>query len=82
MAGVYAADLVLTVVDYTAKGPKAIAPPAGIKVNMTEEQRAAALKDGILLTQERPAAEGIERMRFILYDPATGLVGSTTLAVH
>lgn len=79
--GHYTADLVLTVVDYTAKGPKSIAPPAGMNVNMTEEQHTAALKDGILLTQDRPVGEGIERMRIIVYDPATNLVGSETVPV-
>lgn len=79
--GRYKADLVVTVVDYTAKGPKAIAPPAGMNVSMTEEQHAAAVKDGILLTQERPVGEGIERMRVIVYDPATNLAGSATVSV-
>jgi VWFA-related protein len=80
--GRFTASLVLTIVDYNAKGPKAIAPPAAMNLSMTEEQRAAAMKDGILLTQDRPAGEGIERMRVIVYDPATNLVGSATVPVN
>jgi VWFA-related protein len=79
--GRFNASLVLTIVDYTAKGPKAIAAPASMNVTMTPEQRATAVKEGILLTQDRPVGEGIERMRFIVYDPATGLVGSLTTKV-
>lgn len=80
--GRYTAKLVLTIVDYTAKGPKAIAPPSAIDITMTEDQRTAAMKDGIAFAQDRPVGEGIERMRVVVYDPATDLVGSYTVAVN
>lgn len=80
--GRFTADLVLTIVDYNAKGPKAIAPPAAMSVSMNAQQSVAAMKDGILLTQDRPVGDGIERMRIIVYDPATGLVGSAMVAVQ
>jgi VWFA-related protein len=78
----FSANLVLTIVDYTAQGPKAIAPPTALNATMTEEQRAAAGKDGVLLTEDRAVGDGVERMRIIVYDPATGLLGSATVPVN
>jgi hypothetical protein len=72
----YTANLVVTFVDYTSKGPKSVSAPAGLQVSMTEEQRAAAMKDGILVTEDHPLGEGVERVRVIVYDPAANLLGS------
>ncbi|MDR3699329.1 MAG: VWA domain-containing protein [Candidatus Sulfopaludibacter sp.] len=79
--GKYATDLVLAIVDYGALGPKSISPPDVMHVSMNEQQNAAAKKDGILLTREHAVGGGIERMRLIVYDPATHLWGAAMVAV-
>lgn len=79
--GRFTANLALAIVDYTAKGPKSISPPAAMNVSMSQQQHDAALLSGILLTQDHPAAEGVERLRVIVYDQATGLAGSRTIGL-
>ena len=79
--GKYSADLVLAIVDYGALGPKSISQPDVMHLTMNEQQRAEAMKDGILLTKEHALGQGIERMRLIVYDPATHLWGATMAAV-
>jgi len=79
--GKYTTDLVLGIVDYGEMGPKSISQPDVMHVTMNEQQQAAALKDGIVLTKEHALGAGIERMRLIVYDPATHLCGATMVPV-
>jgi VWFA-related protein len=79
--GKYTADLVLAIVDYGSLGPKSISPPDLMHVSMNEQQHATAMKEGILLSREHAVGAGIERMRLIVYDPATHLWGATMIAV-
>ncbi len=80
--GRFTANLVMTIVDYGARGPVGITPPSGMNVTMTDAQHEAARKSGILLTQDHPVKPGVERVRVIVYDPAAGLLGSTTIGVN
>ncbi len=79
--GRFLTDLVFTIVDYSVQGPKSVTSPNIMNISMNEAQRNAAQKDGILLTQDHAVENGIERMRVIVYDPATGQTGSSMVSV-
>ena len=74
-------QLVVVFVDFTAKGPKAVSQPAALDIGMTKAQQEAAAKDGIPVSQDRPVGQDITRIRLIMYDPATNLLGSATVPV-
>jgi VWFA-related protein len=79
--GRYVTDLVFTILDYSVQGPKSVTSPNIMNISMNQQQSNAAQKDGILLTQDHAVEASIERMRIIVYDPATGQIGSTMVPV-
>lgn len=72
-------DLTLLVEDIGIAGP--IGEPAVMNssVDLSREQREAALKDGITISQDHPINASVKKVRIIVLDPGSDEVGSLTI---
>ncbi len=71
----------VAVADYTAQGLKQSPTPKSFTIRMTHEQLAKYAKEGLTLAQDHPLEDGIQKVRFIVYDHAMNSVGSITVPV-
>jgi VWFA-related protein len=76
----FVAELVVTFVDYSPKGPPiGVGAIGGIKIKMTAAQNEAAKKEGIAISQDHPPVSGTDKVRVIVYDPLANLLGSVKI---
>jgi hypothetical protein len=68
--------LAVSVVGYMKDGRTELFPAEEVTPKLTAEQREKALREGIRVEERLVLAEGVERLRVLVYDRGSGAVGS------
>lgn len=68
--------LAVSVVGYMKDGRTEMFPAEEVTPKLTAEQREKALREGIRVEERLVLAEGVERLRVLVYDRGSGAVGS------
>ncbi|MGD0778541.1 MAG: VWA domain-containing protein, partial [Candidatus Solibacter sp.] len=68
--------LAVSVVGYMKDGRTELFPAEEVVPKLTAEQREKALHEGIAVEERLVVAEGVERLRVLVYDRGSGAVGS------
>ncbi|MGD0868369.1 MAG: VWA domain-containing protein [Bryobacteraceae bacterium] len=76
-----AAEFGVTFVTYTTDWDKDLSPEARKSLRLTPETREAILREGVVVTFERPVSAGVHKMRVVVRDAQSGAVGSLTVPV-
>jgi hypothetical protein len=79
--GRYAGQLGLLYAGVAADGLKQLAKPASLMLDWTAQQYDNASKDGIPLSEDVPAPEGVRQVRIVVVDSRSNQVGSLTVPV-
>ena len=74
--GAFDGLIALALADYTASGLKGIPTPSDLKIHMTAEQHAKAMKDGIGFGMDHAMDSTTRYVRFIVFDHASNAYGS------
>lgn len=77
----FTGQIAVAYASYDADGRATLAPPAAFPFHMTGEQRKGALQNGMTLSQDRPIADSVKRVRVIVFDRTANTVGSVTIPV-
>jgi VWFA-related protein len=77
----YAGNLAVTYVAYDADGKQTTLSSAAFPFKMTNEQREAAIKNGITLSPDLPGGNTVKKLRVIVFDRNSNNVGSLTIPV-
>jgi hypothetical protein len=80
-SGKFAGGLVLLISDRGSNGPLGNPAVSNFTLNLTAEQWAAAMKSGIPVAQDHPIADGTQKVRVIVLDQNSTMVGSLTVPV-
>lgn len=80
--GHFTGALTVMLEDIGAAGP--VGEPALLttNVNMTREQRDAAVKDGIPVSQDHPINDSVQKVRVAVLDQGSNVVGSLTVPIN
>ncbi len=78
-AGKFAGGLILLLSDRGPSGPLGDPSVSDFTLNLTPEQHAAALKGGIPVVQDHPLKDGTQKVRVIVLDQNSSVVGSLTV---
>jgi hypothetical protein len=71
--------LAVSVAGYLKDGRVEMFPVEEVAPKLTAEQREQALREGIAVAQRLVLAEGVEKVRVLVYDRGSGAVGSLTI---
>jgi hypothetical protein len=74
-------DLTVLLEDIGASGPMGEPAMSGASVNLTHEQKDAAMKDGIAIAQDHPVTAAVQKVRVIVLDQGSDVTGSLTIPV-
>jgi hypothetical protein len=77
--GRYTGQLALLYAGVATDGLKQIGKPSNLKLDWTAQQYAAAVKDGIDVSQDLPTPESMRQVRIVIVDPNSNQVGSLTI---
>jgi hypothetical protein len=77
----YAGHLSTTIAYYEASGARKVFSGVQRDFRFNDEQRRAALRAGIGLTDERQIPAGVSWIRVIVFDPESNAVGSVSIPV-
>jgi VWFA-related protein len=79
--GRYAGQLAALYAGLTAEGPKPLAKPANLTLDWTAQQYDSVARDGIPVTEDLPAPDGVRQVRIVIVDTRSNQVGSLTVPV-
>jgi VWFA-related protein len=77
--GEYQGHLSVAFAVYSSGTFKGATKPVDTAVNLSKDQLAQAQKDGIVLNQDVPHAEGADRLRVMVYDAGLHALGTVTI---
>lgn len=80
-AGHFTGALTLMVEDIGAAGPIGEPALSNTAINLSREQRDAAIKDGIPIAQDHAINDAIQKVRVIVLDQGSNTVGSLTIPI-
>jgi VWFA-related protein len=80
--GHYTGQLALLYAGVATDGLKQIGKPSNLKLDWTGQQYAAAVKDGIDVSQDLPTPENMHQVRIVIVDTTSNQVGSLTIPVR
>jgi hypothetical protein len=75
----YTAHLRLTVVSYNSDGQKSVSPPEAVTVNLTTEEYAEAVRDGLPIGTFAVSTDTIKAVGIVVQDSGSNSIGSLTL---
>ena len=78
----YRARLVMALVEYGSNGVMAITDGMPVNLDMSEEDYAKAMKDGIEMMQQAALDEKIRQVRLVVLDRNSNLAGTVTLPIE
>jgi VWFA-related protein len=79
--GVFAGHVTVLVAGYSANGLAGDPVPGDFGLRLTKEQRETAAKDGLPFAPDFPVNSGTKKIRVLVYDHASGAVGSLSVPV-
>lgn len=77
----YNGQLAVRVLEYQDDGTMRQSKPATLSLHLTRAERDAAFKDGYAVTEDLAIAPGVEKVRAIVFDPASGVIGSLSIPI-
>jgi len=75
----YTAHLKLTLVSYNSDGQKSVSPSGAVTVNLTTEEYARAVRDGLPIGTFAVSTDTIKAIRIVVKDSGSNGLGSLTL---
>jgi VWFA-related protein len=79
-AGRYSGSLTMQALCYTPEGRRlACTEPARVKLDLSEQEHAVALRDGLGFPLRIPLREASSKIRVVVHDESSGASGSSTL---
>lgn len=74
----FSGELGITFAEYTDSW-EPVAPEAPVRLNLTAVQREDVLRNGVIISRERPFPAGVQKVRIIVHDFTSGALGSVTI---
>jgi VWFA-related protein len=75
----FSGGVTFLIADIGAAGPVGDPMLNGFPIHLTRDQRAAAMKDGVPITQDHAITDAVQKLRIIVLDQGSSIAGSLTI---